>query len=250
MFTEERYQIIKNLLKDQSIVKMQDIVQLTGSSESTIRRDLSALEEEGVLVRVHGGAKRGYKLQSEPAMEIKSAMNMDDKRLIAKRAAAFVEDDDVLFLDAGSTTYEMISFLKGKKIMVVTNGVPHASLLADLNVPTILLGGKIKLETKAIIGPTCLKQLSDYRFNKVFLGMNGIDSEFGFTTPDIEEAAIKAKAIEHGARKFVLADESKFGVVSFAKVAELSDCDVVSTGLSERKRKKLEEMTTYWEAKA
>lgn len=249
MFTDERYQIIKDLLQEQSIVKMQDIVQLTSSSESTIRRDLSALEDEGVLIRVHGGAKRGYKLQSEPAMEIKSGLNMADKRLIAKRAADFVENEDVLFLDAGSTTYEMIPFLQGKKITVVTNGVPHASLLADLNISTILLGGKIKLETKAIIGSTCLRQLDGYRFNKVFLGMNGIDVEFGFTTPDIEEAAIKSKAIEHGARKYVLADDSKFGVVTFSKVAELADCDVIGANLSERKRKKLEEVTTYWEAK-
>lgn len=249
MFTDERYQIIKDLLQEQSIVKMQDIVQLTSSSESTIRRDLSALEEEGVLIRVHGGAKRGYKLQSEPAMEIKSGLNMGDKRLIAKRAADLVENEDVLFLDAGSTTYEMIPFLQGKNITVVTNGVPHASLLADLNISTILLGGKIKLETKAIIGSTCLRQLDGYRFNKVFLGMNGIDVEFGFTTPDIEEAAIKSKAIEHGARKYVLADDSKFGVVTFSKVAELADCDVISANLSERKRKKLEEITMYWEAK-
>lgn len=249
MFTEVRYQVIKELLQEQSIVKMQEIVQLTGSSESTIRRDLSALEEEGVLIRVHGGAKRGYKLQAEPAMDIKSGLNRDDKRLIAKRAAAFVENEDVLFLDAGSTTFEMIPFLQGKKVTVVTNGVPHASLLADLNISTILLGGKIKLETKAIIGSTCLRQLDDYRFNKVFLGMNGVDVEFGFTTPDIEEAAIKAKAIEHGARKYVLVDESKFGVVTFSKVAELADCDVISVNVSERKRKKLAEATTYWEAK-
>ncbi|WP_373780802.1 DeoR/GlpR family DNA-binding transcription regulator, partial [Jeotgalibaca porci] len=111
MFTEERYQVIKELLQEQSIVKMQEIVQLTGSSESTIRRDLSALEEEGVLIRVHGGAKRGFKLQVEPAMEIKSGLNRDDKHLIAKRAAAFVEEEDVIFLDAGSTTFEMIPFL-------------------------------------------------------------------------------------------------------------------------------------------
>lgn len=249
MFTEERYQIIKELLQNQSIVKMQDIVQLTGSSESTIRRDLSALEEEGVLIRVHGGAKRGYRLQPEPEMAIKSSMNVDEKRLIAKRAASFVQDDDVLFLDAGSTTFEMIPFLQGKKITVVTNGVPHASLLADLSISTILLGGKIKLNTKAIIGSTCLRQLEDYRFNKVFLGMNGIDNEFGFTTPDIEEAAVKAKAAEHGVRKYVLADASKLGVVSFAKVAELADCDVISTGVSERERAKLEKETSYWEAK-
>ncbi|WP_373737639.1 DeoR/GlpR family DNA-binding transcription regulator, partial [Jeotgalibaca porci] len=163
MFTEVRYQVIKELLQEQSIVKMQEIVQLTGSSESTIRRDLSALEEEGVLIRVHGGAKRGYKLQAEPAMDIKSGLNMDDKHLIAKRAAAFVENEDVLFFDAGSTTFEMIPFLQGKKVTVVTNGVPHASLLADLKISTILLGGKIKLETKAIIGSTCLRQLDDYR---------------------------------------------------------------------------------------
>lgn len=88
----------------------------------------------------------------------------------------------------------MIPYLTKKEdILVVTNGVMHSQLLADYEIPTILIGGMIKGKTKAIIGAVALKQLKEYRFNKAFLGINGIDKEFGYTTPDIEEAVLKKK---------------------------------------------------------
>lgn len=248
MFTDERHQLIKELLEEQNVVKMQDIVQRTGSSESTIRRDLSMLEEAGICVRVHGGAKRGYKLSSEPEMQTKSQLHIDDKRLIAAKAVSFIEAEEVIFLDAGSTTFEMIPLLQGLDVLVVTNGVPHASLLADLKIPSLLVGGKIKWQTKATIGPSCIKQLEEYRFSKAFLGMNGVDVSYGFTTPDVEEAAVKKKAIEQSAHSFVLVDSSKFKEVTFAKVADVDDCDVISSGLDARMRKNVTEKTTYWEA--
>lgn len=249
MVTEERHQLIKDLLEEENIVKLQDMVQLTGSSESTIRRDLSTLEAEGILVRVHGGAKRGHKLQVEPEMETKSILYMKEKKAIAAKAVSLIKEDDIIFLDAGSTTYEMIPLLYGKNIVVVTNGVPHANLLADYRIKSILLGGNIKLQTKAIIGSMSIAQLNQYRFNKVFLGINGIHLTYGYTTPDLEEAAVKRTAITKSDQRYILADESKFGEVTFAKVSDISDCDVISFDLSERRRKQLEERTTYWEAK-
>lgn len=249
MVTEARHQLIKELLEEENIVKLQDMVQLTGSSESTIRRDLSTLEAEGILVRVHGGAKRGHKLLTEPEMATKSILYMKEKKAIAAKAVSLINEGDIIFLDAGSTTYEMIPLLQGKNIVVVTNGVPHATLLADFRVKSIILGGEIKLQTKAIIGSTSIAQLDQYRFNKVFLGINAIHLTHGYTTPDLEEAAVKKKAITKSDQVFILADESKFGEVTFVKVGDIAECDVISFNLSERRRKLLEEQTTYWEAK-
>ena len=141
MLTEERHKIILDTLAKDNIVKLQDLVDETGSSESTIRRDLSTLEEAGFLIRVHGGAKRNYSVSAEDRMEDKTSKNVRDKQRIAEKAAQLVSDQDIIFLDAGSTTYEMIPFLKGKSILVVTNGVPHASLLSDMQIETILIGG-------------------------------------------------------------------------------------------------------------
>lgn len=250
MLTDERYQVILNLLEQQEIVKTQEIIDKTGSSESTIRRDLSTLENQGLCVRVHGGAKRESKpqnLQNELEMEIKSSLFIEDKKKIAQLAASLIVDGDVIFLDAGTTTYELIPLLKGKNVTVVTNGIPHANLLADLKVSTILLGGKIKMQTKATIGSECLQQLRQYRFSKSFLGMNGVDFLYGYTTPDIEEANIKRTAISHAAQAYVLADASKFKEVSFTKVADLDECEIITHHADQKIRALFEKKTNFWE---
>lgn len=249
MLTEERHKYILDALAKENILKLQDLMELTGSSESTIRRDLSALEQDGLLVRVHGGAKRSYDVTTEDRMDEKTSKNVQDKLRIAKKAASMVSERDIIFLDAGSTTYEMIPFLKEKDITVVTNGVPHASLLTDMQVETILIGGKVKMETRAIIGPTSQAQMRTYRFSKAFLGMNGMDKQFGFTTPDAEEAAIKRIAIENAAQSFVVADASKFNKVSFIKVCDIEDCSIISNNVPKEIKKNLKESTTIWEGK-
>jgi DeoR family transcriptional regulator, fructose operon transcriptional repressor len=247
VLTEERHKYILDALAKENILKLQDLVELTGSSESTIRRDLSTLEQGGFLVRVHGGAKRSYEVSAEDRMDEKTSKNVHDKQRIAAKAARMISDGDVIFLDAGSTTYEMIPLLKGRNITVVTNGVPHASLLTDMQVETILIGGKIKMETKAVIGPTSQMQMQSYRFSKAFLGINGIDKQFGFTTPDAEEAAIKRIAIENSAQSFVVADASKFKKVSFIKVCDIEDCSIISYNVSTEIKKNLEDSTNIWE---
>ncbi|MFD2308641.1 DeoR/GlpR family DNA-binding transcription regulator [Enterococcus termitis] len=209
------------LLDQQSIVKSQDLSTLLNASESTIRRDLKELEEAELLERVHGGAKRILNLGFEQDMAEKSVKNTQKKQAIAQLAAEYIHDDDVIYLDAGSTTLEMLPFLAGKNITVVTNSVHHAAKLGDLNIETIILGGSLKLSTKAIIGSTAIEQLSRFRFNKVFMGMNGAHLEFGLTTPDPEEAALKSLAISHAEEAYVLIDQTKLNKVTFTKVADL-----------------------------
>src|SRR5699024_11553885 len=99
--------------------------------------------------------------------------------------------------------YTMITFKEGKTTTLVTNGIHHASLLADLQIDTILIGGKIKHATKAIIGSSSVHQLNGYRFNKVFLGMNGLDHTLGCTTPDPEDAEFKKSAHQRTAVTYV-----------------------------------------------
>lgn len=249
MLTEERHQYIIEKLQKEHTLKTQELMEELGCSESTVRRDLSQLEEEGVLVRVHGGAKRVYTMSSELEMEEKSAKNIQEKQQIALFAAGLVEEEDILFLDAGSTTYEVIPYLEGiQNLLVVTNGVSHAQLLTEHNIATILLGGQIKLKTKAVIGATAQEQLSGYRFSKAFLGMNGIDEEFGCTTPDVEEAAIKRLAGSHANQSYVLADHSKFHQVSFSKVGELEDYVVITDHLASREQEAFNRRTKVWEA--
>lgn len=229
MLTEERYTYILNQLEQNDTVTVQHLIEQLNHSESTIRRDLTALEEQDRLVRIHGGARKKRKPKDEASMEDKTVKNTQEKKHIGKYAAGLVDDHDVIYLDAGTTTYAMIPFLEDKAVTVVTNGVPHAELLTDYKIDTILLGGKIKQKTKAIIGTVTEKQLDSLHFTKAFMGMNGVDLHYGLTTPDIEEAAVKQKAIKQSNECYVLADQSKLGEVSFVKVADIDDCAIITS---------------------
>ncbi|MFV0561255.1 MAG: DeoR/GlpR family DNA-binding transcription regulator [Enterococcus sp.] len=248
MLTEERRQQILHLLDQHTIVKSQDLMSWLDASESTIRRDLQELENEGMLERIHGGAKKTQLLSFEASMNEKSAKNSQEKQSIAQLAVTHIDEDDVLYLDAGSTTLEMIPLLQGKNLTVVTNSVRHAANLVDLAIPTIILGGKIKLSTNAVLGSTALEQLNTFRFNKAFMGMNGIHLDAGLTTPDPEEAAVKRLAIQHSEETFVLVDHSKFNQVSFTNVASIDSCTILTDSCPEEYFEDFRSKTTIKEA--
>ncbi|EDP67491.1 transcriptional regulator, DeoR family protein [Carnobacterium sp. AT7] len=250
MITEERYNFIIEKLNHYGVIKSQELMLEMNCSESTIRRDLALLEEQGKLVRVHGGAKRVYTVEKEQTLTEKSIKNVQNKKNIAKLAASFVEDGDTIFLDAGSTTFFMVPFLKEKSIHIVTNAVQHALLLSEQNNDVLLIGGKLKNTTQAIIGTTSIEQLSRYRFNKAFLGMNGIDKDYGFTTPDPEEAAVKQQAFKNSSKAYVLADETKFNKVTFVKVCNIDDALIITDHLTAKKYGSYYTTTTILEAKS
>lgn len=231
MLTEERHQFILQQLKLETIVTVNHLVSTLNVSESTIRRDLSQLEEAGHLIRVHGGAKRPYVLDREPTLKEKAIINLDSKLAIARYSASLVREGETIFVDAGTTTLAMIQFMEERPALVVTNGIEQAALLTDKGYDTLILGGKLKAGTKAIVGSTAFQQLEHYRFQKAFIGMNGVDVEYGLTTPDIEEGAIKSLVIQQSNQAFVLVDNSKFGKVSFCKVANIDDVQIITNKL-------------------
>ena len=233
MLTPERHRIILQLLKEKSIVKIQEVMDLTKSSESTIRRDFSLLEEQRFLKRIHGGASRLQGKLQEPSMIEKSSKNLQEKRQIAKYAAGLVEEGDTIYLDAGSTVREMIEFLPNKNIVVVTNGLMHLSPLLNKGISTYLIGGLIKPNTNAFIGRGALASLDLYRFDKCFMGINGIHPQLGFTTPDQEEAMVKQKAISLSREAYILADNTKFAEISFAKIADIHEAAIITNDLED-----------------
>ncbi|MBT2582179.1 DeoR/GlpR family DNA-binding transcription regulator [Planococcus sp. ISL-109] len=222
MLTTERHKLILTLLKEKQSIKIQDLVELTAASESTIRRDLTELEELQKLERVFGGARVIDPNLPEPSIIDKAAKNLKEKQIIARYASSLVKTGDAIFLDAGTTTSQMIPFLKGKNVTVVTNGLSHLEALLEQGITSYLTGGFIKSRTGALVGPQTIQSLENYRFDKSFLGVNGIHLINGFTTPDPEEAAVKRMACELSRSCFVLADQSKYGKVSFAHIMDLS----------------------------
>jgi DeoR family transcriptional regulator, fructose operon transcriptional repressor len=233
MLTPERHQLILQMIKEKPIVKIQELVDLTDSSESTIRRDLTVLEDGKFLKRVHGGAARLKGKLQEPSMVEKSSKNLQEKKLIAQYAASLVEEGDSIYLDAGSTVIEMIQYLPVNDIVVVTNGLMHLQHLLARNIETYVIGGYAKPKTNAIIGRGALASLEQYRFDKCFLGVNGVHPQSGYTTPDQEEALIKHKAMSLSREVFVLADETKFSEIAFAKIDDLHKATIITNKLEE-----------------
>lgn len=161
------------------------------------------------------------------------------KNKIAQYAASQVQDDDFVFIDAGTTTLLMTTFIKNSKATFVTNGIDHAKQLAKNGCNVIVLGGKLKQSTEAIIGLVAAKNLQNYSFTKAFIGANGISEKQGYTTPDTEEAMLKAVTIEKSFVTYVLADFSKFDKVSAVSFGSIDCACIVTDKCPNAKLKKL-----------
>ncbi|WP_347549234.1 DeoR/GlpR family DNA-binding transcription regulator [Pseudalkalibacillus hwajinpoensis] len=228
MLTAERHFIILQFLKEQETATVHVLSEVTGASVSTIRRDLLQLEEDSKLKRVHGGASLLHSKWTEPSLGEKSTQNLVQKAKIAAFAAELVKDGDCIFLDAGTTTQKIAEFLHGKEVIVVTNGYQVIESLLSEGITTYIVGGKFKARTGAMTGPKALESIETYRFDKCFIGINGIHDVLGYTTADPDEAIIKRTAIKLSRDPYILADSSKIGEAAFSKVADLHGCTIIT----------------------
>lgn len=229
-------------LSHDKFVRLDDLVSLLDTSESTVRRDLDELESERKLHRVHGGAELPHSLQEEFTNQQKSIKNIQEKMLVAKEAASLISNDDVVFVDAGTTNELLLGYLSQDNLTVVTNSIHHAAKLVDKNIQTIIIGGHVKKSTDASIGAVAYEQIKQLNFDKAFLGINGIDEEF-LTTPDMEEAVIKKTVIENARKSYIVTDSSKIGRVSFAKVDKIENATIITNQSSGALMKKIKENT-------
>lgn len=226
MLKSERKQVILEKIKEEQFVRLEELVNILNTSESTVRRDLDDLEAAGKLRRVHGGAEAPANLQLEESIHEKSVKNVQEKRQVAEKAAEQIVSGDVIFLDAGTTTELLIDLLNQENLTVVTNSINHAVKLVERKIKTIIIGGYVKQSTDASVGAVALEHIRQLNFDKAFLGMNGIDKNY-FTTPDIEEATIKRTIIDNAKESYVLVDASKIGQFSFVKVAAIEKANII-----------------------
>ena len=241
MLTPERQKVIEDYVNQHGLCRVSDLCSMTSTSESTIRRDLNQMAQKGLVKRVHGGAQSVKSFTHDVSQHIRFSMNHSDKKAIAQYAAKnFVHKDDYIFIDAGTTTYEMVPFIAMTPgVTIVTNGLETALCALNHGIETILLGGRIKENTHAVVGQTALKQLQQMNFSASFVGTNGLDSQGNLTTPDTEEAAIKKIEIAQADQAYILTDTSKIGERSFATFAQVKDVTVLTTSLSAKNKKLL-----------
>ncbi|MCR4943889.1 MAG: DeoR/GlpR family DNA-binding transcription regulator [Clostridium sp.] len=237
MLTEERQRLILEKLKTDSAVYVADLVDYLEASESTIRRDLNALHNKGLLKKVHGGATliNDKKINTkEQVVEFRKNLNLEEKKKIAIKAASLIEPGDIVYIDAGTTTELMIKYISEKDALYVTNGVVHARSLAENNLKTIIVGGELKAVTEAIVGIEALKSIKKYNFTKGFFGTNGVDVLRGFTTPDINEALLKEEVIKRCKKSYVLCDSSKIGEISSITFSDIDAAVIITTNLDNK----------------
>lgn len=231
MLTEERYQIILNEIDKKSLVYVSELVKDLDTSESTIRRDLNFLHKEGKLKKVHGGATTLDRIihTKDELLSSRESLNINEKLEIAKYAAALIEENDFVYIDAGTTTDLMIEFINEKEAVYITNGINQAKKLMSRGLKSYILGGEIKSSTEAIIGVEAVNTLKKYNFNKGFFGTNGVSKDRGYTTPDINEALVKQEALSRTRDAYVMADKSKFDEVSSVTFGEIEDAVIITT---------------------
>lgn len=227
MLTNERHAYILKKLEKKQTVKIQELVDETAASESTIRRDLTELENQQKLERVFGGAILTGRNLKEQSITDKSTLNLTEKIQVAQAAAGLIKEGDSVFLDAGTTTFQMIPFLQNKDLVIVTNGLTLVDALNEYGITTYLIGGLLKSKTSAFVGSQTMQAIKSYRFDICFLGVNGLHVEYGYTTPDPEEAAVKQLASSLSRKTFALADHSKINQVSFAKIMDLENAMLI-----------------------
>ena len=232
MLAEERFALILDLLTEKRTATVQELCEALNASESTIRRDLTELDRQGRLNKVHGGATlpNGQFLADEPTMAAKESLAVSQKQSIAEAAAALINAEDFVYVDAGTSTLAMIRALNGPALEAhyVTNGIAHARMLVQKGCRTYLPGGQVRPITEAITGPETLAALQHYNFTKAFMGANGVSPAEGFTTPDPEEASIKTAALQRARERWFLVDNTKFDMVYSAVIGDIG-CGAILT---------------------
>ncbi|MBE5840507.1 MAG: DeoR/GlpR transcriptional regulator [Butyrivibrio sp.] len=231
MLTKERRDLIVSYINENNAVTVAQLMEQFDASAATIRRDLSVLHDEKRILKVFGGATSLSSTDVntiEPTVSAKASLNIEEKEAISRYAASLINDDDFVYIDSGTTTLEMIKYIDNTKAKYITNGIVHAKKLLEKNLSTMIIGGRCKFATEAIIGPDCIEGISKYHFTKAFMGTNGISLTAGFTTPDVDEALVKAEAVKHAYISYILADHSKFGLVSSVTFADITKCCIIT----------------------
>jgi DeoR/GlpR family transcriptional regulator of sugar metabolism len=242
MLAGQRQQLIIDEVRRRGAVRVSELTDLLAVSDMTIRRDLDVLANAGILEKVHGGATaRGVPSTDEPGFDAKSHRQLDEKEAIARKASTLVEPGHAIAVTAGTTNWRLVHhLLHVPDLTVVTNSIQVASVLhrEDRSGLTVVLTGGVRTPSDALVGPIAVTALRSLHVDLLFMGVHGMSSDAGFTTPNLLEAETNQALIGAARRVVVVADHTKWGVRGLSRIAELSAADTIvsDTGLSQRAR--------------
>lgn len=243
MLARQRQELILEAVRTTGGARVSELVERLGVSDMTVRRDIEVLAGRGLVTRVHGGATAAGSSVEEPGFAAKSSLHTAAKQAIAAAAVSLVEPGASVALSAGTTTHAVAAALLGVPgLTVVTNSLRVAELLWPAESMTVVLTGGERTPSDALVGPVAVSALRGLHVDWLLMGVHGMDTEAGFTTPNLMEAETNRALVASARRVAVVADNSKWGVVGLSTIAGLHDVDVVVTdeGLDAAARRDLE----------
>lgn len=242
----ERHKYILESLAKNGFIKVNEIAKELEVTPVTIRKDLKYLEEKKLLYRTHGSASPVNPLTSDINVYEKEKLRKEEKKRIATAAAKLIEENDSIIIASGSTVHTFAEHITPINHLTVVTASLKTSLLLNTinNIEVIQLGGIVRKNSFSVIGDYTSLFFEQITCSKLFLGVDGIDLEYGITNSNIEEAVLNKKMIEASLRTIILADSSKFGRRGFGKICSLDCIDVIITdsGISQSMAQAIEEM--------
>jgi len=231
MTKEERHTYILEQLMKQSSVQVSELAELLNVSSVTIRKDLTELEKNGRLYRSHGKAILINPFANNRSVNEKESLNAEEKQLIGMEAAQLVVPNDSILLASGTTIHALARNLRpADKLTVVSASLQATEFLAENeNIDIIQIGGNVRHSSLSVVGQYSEMILRSCSFSKLFLGVDGIDLEFGISPTDMREAELNREMIHTAQKTIVLADSSKFGRRGFARICGMDDVDMIIT---------------------
>ncbi len=242
----ERHKYILESLSKKGFIKINDIAKELDVTRVTIRKDLKFLEEKGLLYRTHGSASSINPLTPDMAVNEKEKIKKDEKKRIALAACNLIHENDSIIIASGSTVHTFAECIPpSSHLTVVTASLKIAMMLNELpDVEVYQLGGIVRKNSFSVVGDYATSFFNTITCSKLFLGVDGIDLEYGITNSNMGEAQLNRIMMEASLRTIILADSSKFGKRGFGKICNLEQIDVIITdsGISDSIAKSIEEM--------
>lgn len=246
MNTIERHQVIINRIKKEGQVKVLNLCKELKVSSVTIRKDLKFLEDKGLLFRAHGGAALHNPYTIERPVDEKEKIHLAEKMRIGAAAAKLLQPNDSILIASGTTVQAFARNIQPKEnLTVITSALNVAlELIHHPEIEIVQLGGLLRKSSSSVTGPYAENILTDFSCSKLFLGVDGIDLDFGLTTANVMEAHLNREMISASQKTIVLADSTKFGRRGFGKICGFEDIDEIITdrAISDYTGKTLEEM--------
>lgn len=227
----DRHEYILKKIKENNKVSIHELCDEINVSSVTIRKDLKLLEEKNLLFRTKGGASNTNPYTSDRPILIKESINWDEKNRIAKKAVEIIKDNDSILIGSGTTAYAVARHLNPtERITVITPALKVALELCNKpNIEVLQLGGLIRQNSSSVAGQYAMRILDDVSCGILFLGVDGIDLEFGVTISNITEATLNQKMLSTSQKVVLLADNTKFGRRGLGKVCQIDDVDYIIT---------------------